>query len=93
MKKLAYPLLFIFILLPLGLISENPAWAEWENEYYHDILGFIPEGIQNAFALPSIIPDYSLGGLNDVVSYYLSGIVGIVLIFGIFYLFGKKIAR
>ena len=43
MKKILYPMLIIFILIPLGLISENPAWAEWDNEYYQEALGFIPK--------------------------------------------------
>lgn len=93
MKKIFYPILIVLIFLPLGLISENPAWAEWENEYYQEILGFIPKGIENAFHVKALIPDYTITGVNEVVAYYLSGIVGIALIFGFFYFLGKKIAR
>ena len=93
MKKILYPMLILFLLVPLGLLSENPAWAEWDNAYYQEVLGYIPEGIKNAFTIQSLLPDYSFAGLNDVASYYLSALLGIVLIFGFFYLVGKKIAR
>lgn len=93
MKKILYPMLILFLLIPLGLISENPAWAEWENEYYQEAIGFIPHGIENAFRIKSMMPDYTMDGMNDIVAYYLSAILGIVLIFGFFYFLGKKIAR
>ena len=93
MKKIFYPMIIIFILIPLGLISENPAWAEWEIEYYQEVLGFIPDGIVNAFHVKALAPDYTIEGINDILAYYLSGMVGVALIFGIFYLIGKKLAR
>ena len=93
MKKILYPMLIIFILIPLGLISENPAWAEWDNEYYQEALGFIPKGIENALHVKALAPDYTIEGMNDIVAYYLSGILGVALIFGVFYLLGKKLAR
>jgi len=43
--------------------------------------------------MESLMPDYTFAGLNDIASYYLSALLGIVLIFGFFYLVGKKIAR
>lgn len=93
MKKIFYPMLILFLLVPLGLISENPAWAEWDNEYYQEVLGYIPEGIKNSFSIEALIPDYTFAGLNDIASYYISALLGIVLIFGFFYLVGKKVAR
>lgn len=93
MKKIAYPLLVLLILVPLGLISENPAWAEWDNEYYQKVLGFIPEGIKHSFSIKSAMPDYSIAGVNDVVSYYISAVLGVILIFGFFYFLGKKFVR
>ena len=93
MKKILLPMLVLFILIPLGLLSQNPAWAEWENEYYQEALGFIPQGIENAFHIKALAPDYTIEGMNDILSYYLSGLLGVALIFGIFYLLGKKFAR
>lgn len=93
MKKIFYPLIVLFLLIPLGLISENPAWAEWDNEYYQEVLGFVPEGIKNAFNIGAVLPDYTFSGLNDILSYYLSGMIGVALIFGFFYLLGRKFAK
>ena len=93
MKKIFLPMPVLFILIPLGLLSQNPAWAEWENEYYQEALGFIPQGIENAFHIKALAPDYTIEGMNDILSYYLSGLLGVALIFGIFYLLGKKFAR
>ena len=92
MKRKAFYILGILILLsPLGLISDADAWGEWGNEYYQKILGFIPEGIKNAKGINALMPDYSLSGTNDVVGYYISAIVGIVLLFGIYFILSKTL--
>lgn len=95
MKKIFYPLIVLLALIPLGLISENPAWAEWDTGYYQEILGFIPKGINEAFSMKALMPDYTLSGINEVVAYYLSAFLGIALIFGFFYIMmiGKKVAK
>ncbi len=90
MKRKAYYILCVLILFsPLGLISDADAWGEWGNEYYQKILGFIPEGIKNAKGINALMPDYSLGGTNDIVGYYLSAIVGIALLFGVYFILSK----
>ncbi|QOP43370.1 hypothetical protein FJR45_05155 [Sulfurimonas sediminis] len=94
MKNKLYLLLSLLIVaVPLGLLSENPAWGEWEEDYYEKILGFIPTGIKNAHTLSSPLPDYSINGMNEVVSYYLSALLGLVLVYGIFYIFTKITAK
>ena len=83
-KKLFYFLVFLFIVSPVGVLTDSPAWGEWEKDFYKAVLGFIPEGIKEGVSF-SFIPDYSFDGLNPVLSYYLSGIVGVVLIFFTFF--------
>ncbi|SNZ07042.1 cobalt/nickel transport protein [Persephonella hydrogeniphila] len=83
-KKILYFLIFLFFISPLGLLAEYPAWGEWETDFYKKVLGFIPEGMKRNDFSP-LIPDYSLNGLNPVLSYYISGIVGITLIFLTFF--------
>ena len=53
-------------------------------------LGFIPKGIENALHVKALAPDYTIEGMNDIVAYYLSGMLGIALIFGIFYLYNSN---
>ena len=80
-KNLYIILAILFVLLPLGLLSEYDAWGEWDNEVYKKLIGFIPEGIKNASSF-SIIPDY---GEGSVVMYYLSAIIGAGAIYAILY--------
>jgi hypothetical protein len=84
-KKIYIFLVAIIALVPLGLISENPAWGEWENSFYQEHLGFIPQGIKDAFSIDALMSDYSVNGLGDVTGYYLSAIVGVLVIFAVFY--------
>jgi cobalt/nickel transport protein len=91
MKKIYWFLLSITTLIPLGLLSENPAWGEWENEYYKEYLGFIPKGIENGSLLEAPIPDYSTSFLGDIGSYYFSAILGIVSIFALFFVLKRVV--
>ncbi|NPA73437.1 MAG: hypothetical protein GXO12_01880 [Epsilonproteobacteria bacterium] len=92
MKRKAFYILGVLIVLsPLGLISDADAWGEWGNEYYQKILGFIPEGIKNAKGIKALMSDYSLSGTNDVVGYYASAIVGIAILFGIYFILAKTL--
>ena len=83
-KKIYLFLVVCIILTPLGLLTQNPAWGEWEEEYYHTMLGFIPKGIQNASSFDAPLGEYSIGGFGEVSSYYLSAVIGVVLIFSVF---------
>ena len=90
MKKRVLIILGVLVaLVPLGLITDNPAWGEWDLEYYKEKLGFIPKGIQTATSLHPIIPDYEVSGLGSVSGYYISAIVGVVLIFVFYFIFAK----
>ena len=87
-------LILLIILVPLGLLTDAPAWGEWDNEYYKKVLGFVPKGMEkfNSFIKP-ILPDYSIPGKNDILGYYVSAIVGVVLILGVWFILAKIISR
>ncbi len=90
MKKRVFIILAILTaLIPLGLLTDAPAWGEWDKEYYKKILGFIPKGIEKAKEINAPIKDYSLNGLGDVSSYYLSAFIGAILVFAFFYFLTK----
>ncbi len=94
MKRKVFIILGLLIaLVPLGLLTDYSAWGEWENEYYKKVLGFIPQGIENAKGIKPIIPDYSIAGLNETVSYYISAIIGLFLLFAIYYIFTKLVSK
>jgi len=93
--KIALLILGIMILsVPLGLLTDAPAWGEWDNEYYKKVLGFVPEGMEkfNSFIKP-ILPDYSLPGHSDVIGYYASAVIGAIIIFLVWFIIGKIIAK
>ena len=93
--KIALTILGIFLLaVPLGLLTDAPAWGEWDNDYYKKVLGFVPKGMESFHSFISpILPDYSLPGTNDVIGYYVSAIVGAILVFLIWFIIGKIIAK
>ncbi len=89
-KRVLVVLGILTLLVPLGLLSESPAWGEWEKGYYEKILGFIPQGIREAKSINALLPDYSLLGVGETLSYYISAFVGICLIYLILFLISKK---
>ncbi|MEO1928249.1 MAG: PDGLE domain-containing protein [Nautiliaceae bacterium] len=97
MKKKLFILLGVLIaLLPLGLLTDAPAWGEWDSEYFKKVLGYIPQGIErlgDKFSFKVLFPDYSLPGSSDIIGYYLSAIVGALLIFVIYYLIFLAVKR
>lgn len=82
-KKSLVVLILFLLVVPIGLISGAPAWGEWEISYFKSFLRFIPEGI-NKFSALYIAPftDYSIKNLQGIFGYYLSAIIGIILISG-----------
>ncbi len=88
-KYLMVLIAVIFLLLPLGVLTNAPAWGEWDLSFYEKVLGFIPDKMKNSINIPAILPDYSLKGLNPIISYYLSALIGAGIIFFAFYTFYK----
>ncbi|UBM63216.1 cobalt transporter CbiM [Candidatus Sulfidibacterium hydrothermale] len=81
----------VLLLVPLGLITENPAWGEWDLGFFHDKLGFIPAGIKHFSALYSApLPDYTLPGMGKITSYYLSAVLALFVTTFVFYLFSRR---
>lgn len=81
-------------LTPLGLIAEGPAWGEWSSEEMLGMLGFVPSSIENARPLvEAVIPDYAIGGMGDLASTWISGLLGAGLLFAIMYGIKKSALR
>jgi cobalt/nickel transport system permease protein len=84
---------------PLGLIATAPAWGEWGAEEIAEVvtngsaLGYTPSGLLNGWALESIMPDYSLEGMNEVAAYILSAVIGVALLIIIFKLLSLLLGR
>ena len=95
--KSIFLLIFLFfVMVPLGLMTDAPAWGEWDLSFYEKVIGFIPEGMKKGHVMNAPIQDYSLKGLPPALSYYLSAFIGTILIFLSFYwikVFGRKDGR
>ncbi|NPA88068.1 MAG: cobalamin biosynthesis protein [Epsilonproteobacteria bacterium] len=97
-KKLLIVLGVLLALVPLGVLTDNPAWGEWDLDYYKEKLGFIPQGMAHASSIKPLIPDYEVPGLGTISGYYISAIVGVILVFAIYFILakvlkGKKVER
>lgn len=90
MKSKLYKILAVFVLfLPLGILTKNPAWGEWENEYYIKVLGYLPKGLTEARDIKPLLPGYTTQEGNEVLWYYISAGIGILLIFLMMYAISK----
>ncbi|HHG73455.1 MAG TPA: hypothetical protein ENK22_00205 [Persephonella sp.] len=84
-RRIFFLMFILFLMLPLGLLTDAPAWGEWDLSFYEKAIGFIPEGMKKGNVIDPLIQDYSLEGLPPAVSYYLSAFIGTALIFLSFY--------
>lgn len=100
-KRLWLAILALIILSPLGMLAPGTAFGEWGPEELHEMLGFVPEGLEelsgfNSFA---VLPDYSVPGWEEAglalqsVGYIFSAVVGIALVVGVSWLIGKALAK
>lgn len=74
---------------PLGLLTQNPAFGEWTEEEIKKMLGFVPEGIKKYADIYKfdLFDGYTVKFIhNDYIGYILSAIIGIAVIFVLFYI-------
>lgn len=99
-KKLWIGLIIMALLSPLGILlpekfNAGDAWGEWGTETLEKLLGYVPEGLKKLSDLwKAPIPDYNLGGesspfIIQVVSYIISGILGIAIVGVVVYVISK----
>ena len=75
---------------PLGLLATGTAWGEWGSDEIAEIftngkeLGYTPSGLLKGWSLETIMPDYTLKGVNEVAAYILSAVIGVALLIIIF---------
>lgn len=102
-KKLWIGILILILISPAGIIlpmvfNAGDAWGEWSTETIQELIGFVPEKLKaNADLWKAPIPDYNLGNdesplYSQLLSYVLSGIIGIGLISAVM-LAVKKLIR
>ena len=75
---------------PLGLLATGTAWGEWGAEEIAQVvtdgkaLGYVPAGLEQGWSLKVLMPDYGLEGMNEVLAYLLSAVIGVALLIILF---------
>ncbi len=103
-KKLWIGLLILSLLTPLGVIlpekfKAGGAWGEWGPAELEKLIGYVPKGIKRLTDLwKAPVPDYNFGGEGasmtvQVLSYLVSGLIGILAVGLVIYLISKVIVR
>jgi cobalt/nickel transport system permease protein len=94
--KAVYGLIVALICLsPLGLLATGSAWGEWGKDEIKNVssggnmLGYVPEGMENGFSFQSIMPDYSISGLPETAGYIVSAVAGVAIVIILFKIIGS----
>ncbi|TPR19265.1 cobalt transporter CbiM [Apilactobacillus timberlakei] len=80
-----YLLFGLAFLSPLGLIANNTAFGEWDNQELKQMLvkqhlsSQVPEGMINGFHFKALFSDYTIAGLPVSIGYILSAITAILI--------------
>jgi cobalt/nickel transport system permease protein len=96
MKPIYGLLIAMICISPLGLLATGTAWGEWGTDEINSVLtngktlGFIPKGMQKGFSFKSLMPDYSLSGISEIMGYILSAIAGVAIIIIVFKLLSGR---
>jgi hypothetical protein len=97
-KYLWVALAVMIFITPLGLLAAGTAWGEWGTEEVGEMLGYIPEGMEELSESWTIAPmtDYSVSLLNgsfvgEAAGYILSAVAGVLLVIGIIHFIGKMV--
>ena len=95
--KAIYGLIVALICLtPLGLLATGTAWGEWgKDEIKHtvsdgNILGYVPQGMENGFNFKSIMPEYTISGLPEIAGYIVSAVAGVAIVIILFKIIGSR---
>ncbi len=103
-KKLWIGLIIMALLSPIGILlpekfNAGDAWGEWGTDTLEKLLGYVPEGLKKLTDLwKAPIADYNLGSesspfIIQVLSYVVSGILGIAIVGGVIYLISRLLIK
>lgn len=101
MRRLWLIVIALVVLSPLGMLAPGTAFGEWRPQDLQDMLGFVPQGLQelSGFNTFAPLPDYSIPGWEEMgfalqsVAYVLSAVVGIALVAGVSWLIGRALSK
>ncbi len=93
----------LILLAPIGLIlpevfRSSGSWGEWGVDKIKNVAGYIPEGMKKLSQKWSApISDYAFHGwdkgVKGYIAYIVSGLLGVIIVAGLTYLFAKIIKK
>lgn len=103
-KKLWIGLLIMALMTPLGILlprlfRAEGAWGEWGADQVEKLIGYVPQGFKRLADLwKAPLSDYQVGGDDSsvafqVLSYMISGLIGVGACALVFLLVSKWIAK
>jgi cobalt/nickel transport protein len=103
-KRLWIGLLLLALLSPLGVLlpekfKAGGAWGEWGPKELEKLIGYVPDGLRRwADFWKAPVPDYNFSGekaslTTQVLSYLVSGLIGVLVVGLVIYLIAKVIVR
>lgn len=103
-KRLWIGLVIMALLTPIGIIlpekfNAGDAWGEWGTDTLEKLLGYVPAGLKRLADLwKAPIADYNLGSessplIIQVVSYVISGMLGIAIAGCVIYLISRLLVK
>jgi hypothetical protein len=103
-KRLWIGLLIMALLTPLGILipklfKAGEAWGEWGVDQLEKLIGYVPDGLKKlAEVWKAPISDYHFGRESSsmtfqVLSYVVSGLIGIAACVAVFLLISKFVAK
>jgi cobalt/nickel transport system permease protein len=71
----------LVILAPLGALAPGTAWGEWSPEQIGDIVGYVPQNLQNIGGwYRAVMPGYATPGVGDgTLGYLVAALVGVAV--------------
>ncbi len=98
-KVLILAMIVLVVCVPIGLIASGTAFGEWGPDELQAAIGYIPAGFGSLNGLwHAPLQDYDLPGNHETIptqtpGYYVSAIVGALVVGGVAYLVGKSIVK
>jgi len=78
-------LALLLLLTPLGALAPGTAWGEWSGAQLRTALGYVPGNLERySGTWNAAMRGYATPGVgNSFISYFLAGVVGVVLVVGV----------
>ena len=98
-KILIYAMIVLVICVPIGLIASGTAFGEWGPDELNQSIGYVPSGFASLTGLwHAPLDGYDLPGDHETIptqtpGYYVSAIVGCLVVGGVAYLVSKAIVK